>query len=107
MPSGAAGIVEDAWIAEWISQNDLSSLGGRTQDAVTEYYSGLVSGSQAWGGEGGFLEIFFGAIMGGWNTLGEFIGNLVETITGVVGGTLEAIGNFLSDRWDDLTDVAD
>lgn len=107
MPSGAAGIVEDAWIAEWISQNDLSSLGGRTQDAVTEYYSGLVSGSQAWGGEGGFLEIFFGAIMGGWNTLGEFIGKLVEAITGAVGGTLETIGNFLSDRWDDLTDLAD
>lgn len=107
MPQGAAGVDDAAWIADWVNKNNFSNLATRTQENVTAHYQEQVGASQSWNGDGGFVDVFFNVVMGGFETITKFVENLAQAITGAVEGTVATIGDFLSDRWNDLTNAID
>lgn len=104
LPGGAGGIDDAGWIRHWVSTNNLSQRADWTQDSVQDYYRADVSSSPGWAN---FINIFFNSIMGGFKSITDLIGKIVEAVTGSAVGTLLTMKNFFVDRWNDLVSITD
>lgn len=101
MPSGAAGL--DTLFSPFGQTNTLTDLAGFTQGNITQHFMDLLQGNTTLTGAS---TQFFDVILGGFQSITNFLDLLVNAITGGVGG-LSGISTFLTARWNDLTHAFD
>lgn len=97
MPQGPSGLELDAWMQEWVlkpktgqgqSLSDVSKLHTRTQGAVEAHFQASVPLTDPWAAA---RDALFGGLMGGFQNLTEFLGDLAEAIAGAGKRALEDI----------------
>jgi hypothetical protein len=77
----------------------VSGLAGLTQDQVSSGYSSDVQGSPGWGDAS---NIFFNIVMGGFQTISDFLSQIVQSLTSVVGGGFSDISTWATARVNDI-----
>ncbi|OYN81783.1 DUF7257 domain-containing protein [Mycolicibacterium sphagni] len=100
LPNQAAGLDGGAWLAHWVSQNDLSKLAHRTEDEIRDYFNGLMGLSTPWVNA---AQAFFQGILKGFQNLEHFLALMVQSITGAANQGLTYLAGYMHDRWVDLT----
>lgn len=90
LPNGDAGIDDGTHVV----LNNASQLAGRTQANVEADQRAQISGMS--NPLSGALGFFFNTIMSGFATLGNFLEQIVHSITGAIGGTFENIASFMT-----------
>lgn len=100
MPSGAAGL--DAGFDDWGITSGASTLATRSQANVETFYKGQVAGSDI---ITTIISGFWDGIMSGFQTLNDLLGQIIQAITGAVGGTFSSLSSFINDIVSGLGDA--
>lgn len=91
MPGGSGGL--DTGFNPWGIQNQASQLATRDQATVTAHYQAQVQSDPA---IIDMIEGFWNGIMAGFQGLGDFLQQLIQSITGAAEGTFETLSGFVS-----------
>jgi hypothetical protein len=78
-------------------------MAGWTQGAIETFLKADIQGSPSWNEAS---DIFFNIILGGFQTLADFLFELAAAF-GVPGSTIADIQTFFSDRWNDILSLFD
>ncbi|ASM62626.1 minor tail protein [Mycobacterium phage Netyap] len=90
LPSGEAGLDDP----KYVIQNTVTALAQRTQENVeAEHRAAVEAGGNPLAPA---LQFFFNTIMGGFQTLGNFLEQIIQAITGAAGGTLATLTDFMT-----------
>lgn len=90
LPSGEAGLDDGTYVV----QNTATQLAQRTQENVEAQQRAAL---EAQGNPlGPAMTFFFNTIMGGFQTLGNFLEMIIEAITGAAGGTVATLTSFMT-----------
>lgn len=99
MPAGETGL--DTPFSPWGQTNTLTSLAGFDQNSITSFFSGALQDNPVLKGAS---TVFFDVILGGFQSITNFVNILTQAITGAF-GSLGDISGFLSDRWNDIANL--
>lgn len=82
----------------------VSGLQNLTQGFVTNHYSANLQTSPGWGDAS---NVFFNVIMGGFQSISDFLAQLTQSITGAVGTGFTALSDFFIARANEVLDLFD
>jgi hypothetical protein len=80
----------------------VSGLQGLSQDYVTSHYQGQQQASPGWGSAS---NVFFNVVLGGFQTIADFLAQLVHSITGGVASGFTALQDFFVARAGEVLDL--
>lgn len=96
LPSGEAGLDDGTHVV----QNNASQLKNRTQENVeAEQRAQLLARGNPLDPA---MQFFFGTVMGGFQTLGNFLEMIIQAITGVAHGTINTLSTFVTGLVNDI-----